>query len=72
MLITWLCQFTKGRDLIRPAITRFAIAYLTLGCLQEQKIPLMNMFNSARWKASRFAGTKEGKRIQSIIMDSGF
>ena len=55
LLISMLRHFTKGRDLIRPAVTRFAIAYLTLGCLSELKGPLKTMFTSKSWKSSRFA-----------------
>jgi len=34
-LISILKKFTRGRDLIRPRVTRFAIAYLTLACLHH-------------------------------------
>ncbi|CAN1121518.1 hypothetical protein LINPERPRIM_LOCUS2227 [Linum perenne] len=57
MLISMLKEFTKGGDLIRPAVTRFATAYLTLGCLSEHKGDLM---------------TRAGKRIQGITLDSRF
>ncbi|CAN1170215.1 hypothetical protein LINPERHAP2_LOCUS28863 [Linum perenne] len=57
MLISMLKEFTKGGDLIRPAVTRFATAYLTLGCLSKHKGDLM---------------TREGKRIQGIALDSRF
>ncbi|CAN1170217.1 hypothetical protein LINPERHAP2_LOCUS28863 [Linum perenne] len=46
MLISMLKEFTKGGDLIRPAVTRFATAYLTLGCLSKHKGDLMSMFSS--------------------------
>ncbi|CAN0884483.1 hypothetical protein LINGRAHAP2_LOCUS14852 [Linum grandiflorum] len=42
MLISILNDFTKGQDLIRPTVTRFATAYLTLGCLTQHKGDLMN------------------------------
>ena len=67
-----LKTFTKGRDLIRPAITRFATSYLTLACLSEQKGALITMFNSNEWKSSKFANTKDGKRLENIVMDSNF
>ncbi|KAK8947163.1 hypothetical protein KSP39_PZI006677 [Platanthera zijinensis] len=67
----WLLEFTKGTELIRPAVTRFATAYLTLGCLSENKGGLMTMFTSVKWKSSRFAGSKEGKLIQKIVLNTG-
>ncbi|CAN1125338.1 hypothetical protein LINPERPRIM_LOCUS31624 [Linum perenne] len=48
MLISMLKEFTKGGELIRLAVTRFATAYLTLGCLSEHKGDLMSMFSSSR------------------------
>ncbi|CAN0925683.1 hypothetical protein LINGRAHAP2_LOCUS34897 [Linum grandiflorum] len=65
-------EFTKGQDLIRLAATRFATAYLTLGCLTQHKGDLMSMFSSDKWKKSAFSSIREGKQIQLIVMDSGF
>ncbi|KAG6790447.1 hypothetical protein POTOM_006601 [Populus tomentosa] len=67
-----LRHFIKGKDLIRPAATRFATAYLTLGCLSDCKIQLMTMFTSIQWRSCRFSKTEEGKRIQSCVLDSKF
>ena len=72
MVIGMLRHFTKGKDLIRPAITRFATAYLTLGCLNNNKGALMSMFNSKTWKISKFASAKDGKIVQSLVMDNRF
>ncbi|CAN1121526.1 hypothetical protein LINPERPRIM_LOCUS2227 [Linum perenne] len=72
MLISMLKEFTKGGDLIRPAVTRFATAYLTLGCLSEHKGDLMSMFSSETWRKSTFSTTRAGKRIQGITLDSRF
>uniref|UniRef100_A0A8R7R0G4 DUF659 domain-containing protein n=1 Tax=Triticum urartu TaxID=4572 RepID=A0A8R7R0G4_TRIUA len=44
MVLSWLREFTRGKDLVRSAVTRFATAYLTLGCLHEHKGALINMF----------------------------
>lgn len=71
-LICLLHHFTKGKDLIRPAMTRFATSYLTLGCLNDNKGALMRMFISNEWKSSRFAKTKDGKHVENMIMDSRF
>jgi hypothetical protein len=46
IFISMLRHFTKGRDLIRPAATRFATTYLTLGCLNDHKMQLMTIFTS--------------------------
>ena len=47
---TWVLSlmrtFTKNHELIRPAITRFATAFLTLQSLYKQKQALIAMFPS--------------------------
>ncbi|KAL8138686.1 hypothetical protein V2J09_004687 [Rumex salicifolius] len=54
MVLTWLKEFTNGRELIRPGATKFATSYLTLRCLNEQKGPLLNMFTSTKWRSSSY------------------
>ena len=70
MLLNWLRDFTKGRELIRLVATRFVTSYLTLSCLNEFKGELMIMFSSEQWRHSKFAKTREGKRIHAIVMDN--
>ncbi|RDX78510.1 Pre-mRNA-splicing factor ATP-dependent RNA helicase DEAH1, partial [Mucuna pruriens] len=71
-LISLLQYFTKGRDLVRPCITRFATSYLTLGCLHENKGALIRMFTSNEWRSSRFAKTKDGKLVEDVVLDKEF
>jgi hypothetical protein len=72
ILISMLRHFTKGKDLIRPAATQFATAYLTLGCLNDHKMQLITLFTSKQWSSYRFARIKEGKRIQNYVLDNTF
>jgi flavoprotein len=72
ILISMLRHFTKGRDLIRHAATRFATAYLTLRCLNDHKMQLMTMFTSKQWSSCRFARIEEGKQIQNCVLDNMF
>ena len=39
-------KHSKGRELARPVITRFATAFLTLQCISQQKNALRSMFAS--------------------------
>nr|XP_009778323.1 PREDICTED: uncharacterized protein LOC104227719 [Nicotiana sylvestris] len=41
--------FTKNHELLRPAVTRFATAYLTLQSIQKQKQALRSMLSSEAW-----------------------
>jgi len=72
MLISLLKKFTKGRDLIRLGVTRFATTYLTLGCLFELKASLLTMFHYDEWKISKFGTSQEGKRIECVVLDNRF
>jgi len=72
MLISIMKKFTNGRDLIKPGMTRFAIAYLTLACLHELKASLMSMFSSKEWKTSKFGTSQEGRKVQNMALDSRF
>ena len=72
MLISMLKKFTQKRDLIRPGVTRFVTAYLTLGCLHELKASLLTMFSSEEWKTSKFGTSQEGKKVENIILDNRF
>jgi len=72
ILISMLRHFTKGRDLIMPAATRFATVYLTLGCLNDHKMQLMTMFTSKQWSSCKFGRIEEGKRIQNCVLDNKF
>lgn len=72
VFISMLRHFTKGKDLIRPTTTRFATAYLTLGCLSDCKIQLMTMFTSIQWRSCRFSKEEEGKRIKVVFWTASF
>ncbi|XP_057808409.1 uncharacterized protein LOC131022882 [Salvia miltiorrhiza] len=61
------------KDLLRPAATRFATAYLTLESMYELKQPLQHMFVSRDWKGCAWAKKDEGKAVRKIIMsDNSF
>jgi len=72
MLISMLKRFTNEKDLIRPDVTRFATAYLTLSCLNVNRAALMSMFSSNDWKSSKFASSQDGRKVQNMVLDSRF
>ncbi|KAF7812497.1 uncharacterized protein G2W53_033473 [Senna tora] len=71
MLIRMLKKFTKERDLIRPSVTKFAISYLTLACLNEHKGALMTIFSSKESKDSKFSTTRDGKQVENNVLNNG-
>jgi len=62
-------NFTNGRDLIRPAITRFATEFLSLQCLTKFKKELRQMFTCDQWVESRHARDVMGKEVAAIVLE---
>ncbi|XP_031101802.1 uncharacterized protein LOC116005702 [Ipomoea triloba] len=61
-------SFTKKRDIIRPGVTRFASAFLTLQSLLDKKIELKAMFTSNEWDECKFAKTVKGKHAFNTVL----
>ena len=57
------------KDLLRPAATRFATAFLTIQSVYESKDALQQMFVSNEWRTCAWAKKDDGKAIRKIIMD---
>ncbi|XP_075653427.1 uncharacterized protein LOC142623837 [Castanea sativa] len=62
-------DFTNGRDLIRPAITRFATEFLSLQCLSKFKKELRQMFTCDQWVESRYARDVMGKEVAALVLE---
>ena len=65
-------SFTGQRELLRPAKTRFATAFITLSRLHEQKNNLRKMFTSADWSESKWAKEKKGKNVAKMVIMPSF
>ena len=72
LLISMLRHFTKGKYLIRLAATRFATAYLTLGCLNDCKIQIMTIFTFVQWRSSRYSKSEEGNIFKIMFWITSF
>ena len=70
LFLTWMKEFRKGKELIRPVVIRFTISYLTLKCLNEHKGSLLSLFASNKWKSNKFASSVEVRRVQRIVLDT--
>ncbi|KAF8400142.1 hypothetical protein HHK36_013438 [Tetracentron sinense] len=57
-----------GRDLVRPAVTRFATCFLTLKSVYQQKTGLITMFGSEDWQRSPYAKRPDGVRVRDIVL----
>jgi len=65
-------HFTKKRDIVRPGVTRFASAFLTLQSLAEKKSQLRQMFTSDEWDKCKLAKTVKGKSAYATIVSPSF
>ena len=54
-LLNMMRRFTRQKELLRPAKTSFATAFITLSQLYEQKKNLRKMFTSSDWSNSKWA-----------------
>ncbi|XP_034695709.1 uncharacterized protein LOC117921866 [Vitis riparia] len=71
-LLNMMRRFTRQRELLRPAKTRFATAFITLSRLHEQKNNLRKMFTSSDWSDSKWAKEQKGKTIANIVLMPSF
>ncbi|XP_057779563.1 uncharacterized protein LOC130998147 [Salvia miltiorrhiza] len=67
-LVLAMMRKHTNRELIRPATTRFATAFLTLESMMELRQPLQAMFTSTDWERTTWAKKNDGKEIKKIIL----
>ena len=69
---TWVLnlyrKYSKGKELTRPVVTRFATAFLTLQSIAQQKNDIRGMFVSQEWTTSNYASKNEGKQAVNICL----
>ena len=57
---------TKKRDIVRPGVTRFASAFLTLQSLDAKRKQLKEMCCSDTWEGCKHTRTKKGKVAHAV------
>lgn len=71
-LLNMMRQFTKQKNLLRPAKTRFATAFITLSSIHKQQDNLRKMFTSQEWRSSKWAKEPGGKRAADTVLMPSF
>ncbi|PON68577.1 Ribonuclease H-like domain containing protein, partial [Trema orientale] len=66
-LLALMRKFPK-REILRPAATRFATAFLTLQSMYQVRQPLEAMFTSEEWIGCAFTNKSEGKTVRKIVL----
>ncbi|CAL5389119.1 unnamed protein product [Camellia sinensis] len=67
-VLSMMRSFTKNSELLCPAVTWFATAYLTFQSLYKQKQPLQAMFSSEKWASSSWARNVEGVKARVTVL----
>ena len=71
-VLSLMRRHTQGRELVRPAVTRFATHFLTLQSLISQAQNLEKMFSSDEWNSSQWGLKQDGKDTKKRIKSSSF
>jgi hypothetical protein len=61
-----------GGDLVRPTVTRFVTAFLTLQSIFKHKQALRCLFVSDDWTRSKLSSTEAGKKVTEILLSTNF
>eukprot|EP00253_Pinus_taeda_P033448 PITA_33448 len=71
-ILSLMRKYTEGRDIIRPAITRFATHFLTLQSMLSQHRNLQKIFSSEEWNLSQWSHKLEGKELKKKVNEEIF
>eukprot|EP00268_Persea_americana_P053893 TRINITY_DN6137_c0_g3_i1.p1 TRINITY_DN6137_c0_g3~~TRINITY_DN6137_c0_g3_i1.p1 ORF type:complete len:950 (-),score=168.42 TRINITY_DN6137_c0_g3_i1:785-3400(-) len=63
---------TGGRDIVQPAVTKFARNFLTLQSIMSLKEALHQMFTSNIWVQSTLSRERAGEEVTEIVLDPLF
>ncbi|XP_061958962.1 uncharacterized protein LOC133680161 [Populus nigra] len=65
-------KFTRGKEILRPAPTRFATNFIALQSILAHKDELRAMVTSREWVSSAYAKDIQGKNFVDSVLDSLF
>ncbi|XVF38415.1 hypothetical protein REPUB_Repub20aG0099800 [Reevesia pubescens] len=65
--IDYMKKYTKGRELLRPGITRFATNFIVLESILKNKQALKEMVTSEGWKRSMYARKPSRLEMMEVI-----
>ncbi|KAG6491979.1 hypothetical protein ZIOFF_046925 [Zingiber officinale] len=68
-ILSLMRKYTNGKEILRPAVTRFATSFLTLQSMYKVKRPLEQMFASEDWVSSPLSQTTQGKVVKRIVIN---
>eukprot|EP00253_Pinus_taeda_P033641 PITA_33641 len=72
IVLNTMIKYTEGKEIARPAVTRFATNFISLQFVVEQKINLKRMSLGPKWMASKHSKTLEGIEVVALVFNDGF
>eukprot|EP00253_Pinus_taeda_P002444 PITA_02444 len=66
-VLSLMREFTKNKELVRPAITRFATSFISLQSLLNSMWDVKRMFLSEEWRALTMSRKPEGEAICRLV-----
>jgi hypothetical protein len=66
-VLSLMRQFTGNKELVRPAITRFATTFISLQSLLQSMLDLQRMFLSDEWAACVYSTKHDGQAIAQLV-----
>eukprot|EP00253_Pinus_taeda_P017474 PITA_17474 len=72
IVLNTMRKYTEGKEIVRPAMTRFATNFISLQFVVEQKINLKRMSLGPEWMASKHSKTLEGIEVVALMFNDGF
>ncbi|WZY86769.1 hypothetical protein YC2023_033153 [Brassica napus] len=71
-MVNMMRRFTGQRNLHRPAVTRFATSFITLGQYYHHKNNLRKFVTSQDWNDAKWSKEAGAKRVKQIILQESF
>eukprot|EP00253_Pinus_taeda_P014564 PITA_14564 len=71
-ILSLMRKHTRGRDIIRLAITRFATHFLTLQSMLSQHRNLQKLFSNDEWNESHWSHKLDGKDLKKTVNEEIF
>jgi hypothetical protein len=65
-------KFTGGKEILHPALTRFATNFIALQSILAHKDEFRAMVTSREWVSSAYAKDSKGKKLVESVLDSLF
>jgi len=64
-------KYIEGKEIVQPAVTRFATNFISLQFLVEKRINLKRMSLGPEWMASKHSKTLEGIEVVALVFNDG-